>query len=80
MGMDAESLLRRHPIPSVATAAFTVALAVSLVYFAGLVPGIPKSVQTFVDMVMVTVWLLVLALLTWGLSFAEGWNKPRANE
>lgn len=63
--MNVTALPKTHPIPTAVTAAFVLALAVTVVYFAGLVPGIPKTLPTFVDLVMVTGGLLVAAVLAW---------------
>jgi hypothetical protein len=68
--MHPKTLPRRRPLPTIATGAFVVALAVTVAYYAGLVPGIPKTLPTFVDLLMVTGSLLVVAALLWGVSFA----------
>jgi hypothetical protein len=61
--VNVKRLPRRHPVPSLATAAFAVSLAVTVAYFAGLVPLVPKTLPTFVDLATVTGGLLVVAAL-----------------
>lgn len=68
--MRLKTLPRRRPLPTVATGAFVVTLAVTVAYYAGLVPGVPKTLPTFVDLLMATGALLVLVALLWGVSFA----------
>lgn len=63
--MKLPALLRRHPVPSVASIAFIAALALTVAFSAGYVPGIPKTLPTFVKMLMVTSGLLVVAVLAW---------------
>lgn len=66
--MNVESLPRSRPIPTLATAAFVVALAATITYFAGLVPVVPETLPLFVDLVTVTGALLVIAVVTWAMS------------
>lgn len=63
--MKLPALLRRHPIPSVASTAFIAALALTVAFYAGYVPGIPKTLPTFVKLLMVTAGLLVVAVPAW---------------
>jgi Na+(H+)/acetate symporter ActP len=68
--MSVSALPRRYPIPTLTTVVFAVALVVTVVYFAGLVPGVPKTLPTFVDLMRATGVLLVLSVLAWAVSFA----------
>lgn len=72
--VNVKTLPRRRPVPSLATAAFAVSLAVTVAYFADLVPLVPKTLPTFVDLVMVTGGLLVVAALAWTASFVLQWS------
>lgn len=67
--MATTALFRRRPIASLASVAFAVALAVTVAYYAGLVPGVPKTLPTFVDLLRLTVGLFALAALAWVVSF-----------
>lgn len=66
--MDVVPVLRNRPIPSLASAAFLIALAATAAYFAGVSPGVPKTLPTFVDLLQVTGGMLVLAVLAWAIS------------
>jgi len=63
--MDVRTLPRRRPIPFLTTVVFLIASGVTVVYFAGLVPGIPKTLPTFAKLVAMTLVLLVIAMLAW---------------
>jgi hypothetical protein len=73
--MDVRAFPRRHPIPTMATTLFAVALVVTVAYFAGLVPGVPKTLPTFVRLVVVTGALFVAAVLAWVVSFVVGGKR-----
>lgn len=47
------------------TTAFLLALGTTIGYFAGLVPVVPKTLPTFVDLMMVTAVLLVITVFSW---------------
>lgn len=68
--MRISALPRRRPLPTVATVAFVVALAVTAAYYAGLVPGVPKTLPTFTNLVAVTGTAFVIAVLAWTISLA----------
>ena len=68
--MDVGALPRRHPIPAFTTALFLVALGATGAYYADLVPGVPRALPTFVDLLVVTVALLAIAATTWAVSLA----------
>jgi|GEM_PF-6188654 hypothetical protein len=68
--MSVIALPRHHPIATLTTAAFAVALIITSVYYAGFVPGVPKTLPTFIDLVKATGALLALAVLTWTVSYA----------
>lgn len=70
--MDVAPVLQNRPIPSLASAAFLVALAATAAYFAGVVPGLPKTLPTFIDLLQLTGGLLVIAAVTWAVSIALG--------
>jgi uncharacterized membrane protein len=70
--MSGSALPTRRPFPTLATAAFVVALVATAAYFAGLVPGVPKTLATFTNLLAVTAVLFVVAVLTWAASLAEG--------
>lgn len=76
--MKLSALLRRHPIPSVVSTAFVAALALTAAFYAGYVPGIPKTLPTFVKMLMVTAGLLVVAVLSWVGSIATSTSERDA--
>jgi predicted alpha/beta hydrolase len=63
--MNPKALPRRRPLPFLTTLAFLTALSVTVAYFFGLVPGISKTLSLFSNLVIVTVFLLVVAMLTW---------------
>jgi len=56
--MNVGILPRRRPIPTVATVGFALALVATAAYFAGVVPGVPKTLSTFTELVAVTGVLL----------------------
>ncbi len=70
--MSGNALPSRHPVPTLATAAFVLALAATTAYFAGLVPGVPKTLPTFANLLALTAVLFVVAVLTWAASLAGG--------
>lgn len=69
--MPVGSLARRHPLSTLAAASFVVALAITTAYWAGTIPGIPKTLPTFVDLVTVTAALFGLTALAWAISLRE---------
>jgi hypothetical protein len=82
--MPLQSVARRRPIPTLLSAAFVLALLVTLSSFAGLVPGVPKTLPTFVDLLLGTAGLFALAALARAVSFAvqqsgslPGASRPR---
>lgn len=79
MSMRLKSLPRKRPVPCLASAAFVVSLTLTLAYFAGLVPGVSKTLPTFVDLLQATTWLLALAVLTWTISFVADWPGSDAS-
>jgi uncharacterized membrane protein len=66
------ALPRRRPLPTLATAAFLLVLVATVAYFAGLVPGVPKTLPTFTTLLTATAALFVVAVLTWAASLAGG--------
>ena len=66
--MTVRALSRRHPVATLTTTLFVVAFATTVAYFAGLVPGVPRTLPTFTTLVAVTVLLLAATLLAWVLS------------
>ena len=66
--MDVATLPRRRPIPFLTTVAFLIACGATVVYYAGLVPGIPKTLPVFIKLVAMTIVLLAVAVITWILS------------
>ena len=52
--MTGSVLPTRRPLATLATAAFVVALAATTGHFAGLVPGLPKTLPTFANLLAVT--------------------------
>lgn len=67
--MELKALPRQRPVPSSVTVLAFIALAVTVAYFAGLVPGIPKTLPMFVDILQVTIVLFIVAGLAWVVSF-----------
>jgi hypothetical protein len=63
--MDARSLPRRHPIPALATTAFAASSVVTVIYFAGVVPGVGRHLPTFVRLVAATGVLFAVAAMAW---------------
>lgn len=63
--MNVRRLVRRRPVSTLVTVAFVIALAVTVAYWTGAVPGVPKTLPTFVNLVMVTVVLFVITALAW---------------
>lgn len=63
--MPMRALPRRRPVASAASVAFIVSFAVTVAYFAGAVPGVPKTLPTFADLVALTLGLFALAVLAW---------------
>jgi hypothetical protein len=70
--MSDSALPSRRLLPTLATAAFVVALAATAAYFAGLVPGVPKTLPTFANLLALTAVLFVVTVLTWAASLAGG--------
>ncbi|SMO44024.1 hypothetical protein [Halorubrum cibi] len=68
--MSVGSLPRRHPVPVFTTALFLVALGMTVAYYADLIPGVPRALPTFVDLLVVTGALLAVAATTWAVSLA----------
>ena len=66
--MSGNAIPSRHPVPTLTTAAFAVALAATAAYFAVLVPGVPKTLPTFTNLLALTAVLFVVAVLTWAAS------------
>jgi hypothetical protein len=66
--VNVSTLARRRPVPALATGAFVVALVVTVLYFAGLIPGVPKTLPTFVDLLVVTIGLFAVAVVAWVMS------------
>lgn len=64
--MTISRLARRRPVSTLVTTAFIVALAATVAYWAGAVPGIPKTLPTFVNLLAVTIVLFVITVLAWG--------------
>jgi len=69
--MDAGAVIRRRPVAALATTAFVVSLLATAAYFAGLAPGAPKTLPTFVDLVAVTTAALLAAVLVWAVSLTD---------
>ncbi|WP_281195253.1 hypothetical protein [Halorubrum sp. F4] len=69
--MRVGTLPRRHPVASLATVAFLLAFVSTAAYYAGLVPLIPRTLPTFVDLLVVTGLLLAVALATWVVSLSR---------
>lgn len=67
--MVSKALLRKRPGPTSATVVAVAALAVTGAYVAGLVPGVSKTLPTFVTILQLTIGLFVLAGLAWAVSF-----------
>lgn len=65
------ALPRRYPVPTLATTAFLLAFASTAAYYAGLVPWIPKTLPTFVDLLVLTGLLLAVALAAWVVSLSR---------
>ncbi len=68
--MDVEAPPRRHPIPLFSTVLFLVALGLTGAYDADLVPGVPRALPTFVDLLVVTAVPLAITATTWTVSLA----------
>lgn len=68
--MSVTALPRRYPIPTLTTAAFAVAFVTTAAYYAGFVPGVPKTLPTFVDLLTATGAFFALAVLAWTVSVA----------
>ncbi|MFC7325658.1 hypothetical protein ACFQMF_13845 [Halorubrum rutilum] len=66
--MDVSTLHRRRPLPVLTTVAFLVACGVTVAYFAGIVPGVPKTLPVFTDLLTVTLVLFVSAVTVWLIS------------
>ncbi|WP_158056580.1 hypothetical protein [Halorussus halophilus] len=66
--MAVSALYRRRPIPVLLTTAFAVSLAVTAAFWAGFVPGVPKTLPTFAKLLMATIGLLVGTVAAWGVS------------
>lgn len=69
--MRMAALPRRYSAPTLATVAFLLALVSTVAYYAGLVPWIPKTLPTFVDLLVVTGILLVVTLVAWIVALAR---------
>lgn len=69
--MNVSNLPDQHPVPTLATIAFVIALVVTALYFSGFVPGIPKTLPTFVNLLKVTIGLFVAAVVAWMVSLAS---------
>jgi predicted membrane channel-forming protein YqfA (hemolysin III family) len=73
--VNVKALLRQHSALTLITAAFVIALIVTAAYWAGLVPGIPKTLPTFVYMAMGTVGLLALTVVAWAMTLLVQLSK-----
>lgn len=63
--MRIPALSRRYPVPTLATVAFLLALVSTVAYYAGIVPWIPKTLSTFVDLLVATGLLFAVTLAVW---------------
>ena len=63
--MTGSVLPTRRPLATLTTAAFVLALVATGAYFAGLVPGVPKTLPTFTNLLAVTAVLFVVMVSTW---------------
>ncbi|PSQ09888.1 hypothetical protein BRC93_11900 [Halobacteriales archaeon QS_5_70_15] len=70
--MSGNTLPIRRPIPTPATAVFVVALAATAAHFAGLVPGVPRTLPGFTNLLALTAVLFVVTVLLWAASLAKG--------
>lgn len=67
--MEAEALHRERPVPTVLTVLSAAPVVVTVAVFAGIVPGVPKTLPLFVDLLAVTALLLIAAGAAWAGSF-----------
>ncbi|MFB6218396.1 MAG: hypothetical protein ABEH77_04315 [Halobacteriaceae archaeon] len=66
--MNARAIPRRRPVPTAVTLVFLLALAATGAYYAGVVPGVPKTLQTFAALAEVTAGAFAVAVAAWLLS------------
>lgn len=69
--MRIPAIPRRYPLATLATGAFLLALVSTAAYYAGVVPWIPKTLPTFVDLLVVTGLLLAVTLAVWVVALAR---------
>lgn len=66
-----KTIYHRRPGPTLMTVAFAGSVALTVAYFAGLIPGVPKTLPMFIRLVIVTVCLFTVTLIAWVFSFAR---------
>jgi len=69
--MDVRALHRRHPVPVLTTVALLVAFGATVTYYAGIVPGVPKTLPVFVRLVAITTVLLAVTVVVWFVTLLE---------
>ena len=62
------SLHRSRPVPVLATTAFAIALLGTVAFFAGLVPGVTKTLPLFATLLTVTTVTFAVAVIAWAAS------------
>lgn len=67
--MDLTLIAKERPLPTALTTIAVLLFLVTVAYFAGIIPGIPKTLQTFVSLVQWTVVLTIAAGIGWTISF-----------
>lgn len=63
--MDARTAFYKHPYASMVTAVFLFALLLTVVSFAGLIPGLGKTQPEFDTLILITVVLLGATAASW---------------